>query len=84
MEIDGKPHTHSFYRDSDEVRVVEAVTREGQGSSIRSKIEKLLVLKSTGSQFWGFHRDGMLSSGMDVGVREGYAKLDRLIADGSV
>jgi len=57
MEIDGKPHTHSFYRDSDEVRVVEAVTREGQGSSIRSKIEKLLVLKSTGSAFHGFHRD---------------------------
>ena len=54
---DGKPHTHSFYRDSDEVRVVEAVTREGQGSSIRSKIEKLLVLKSTGSAFHGFHRD---------------------------
>jgi urate oxidase len=57
MEIDGKPHPHSFYRDGDEVRVVEAVTREGQGSSIRSKIEKLLVLKSTGSAFHGFHRD---------------------------
>ena len=57
MEIDGKPHPHSFYRDGDEIRVVEAVTREGQGSSIRSKIEKLLVLKSTGSAFHGFHRD---------------------------
>ena len=29
-------------------------------------------------------RDGMLSSGMDVGVHEGYAKLDRLLADGGV
>ena len=29
-------------------------------------------------------RDGMLSSGMDVGVHEGYAKLDRLLADGEV
>lgn len=57
MEIDGKPHPHSFYRDGDEIRVVEAVTREGHGSSIRSKIEKLLVLKSTGSAFHGFHRD---------------------------
>ncbi|KQY56352.1 MULTISPECIES: SRPBCC domain-containing protein [unclassified Nocardioides] len=29
-------------------------------------------------------RDGMLSSGMEVGVHEGYAKLDALLADGSV
>jgi uncharacterized protein YndB with AHSA1/START domain len=29
-------------------------------------------------------RDSMLSSGMDVGVREGYAKLDRLLAEGEV
>ncbi|KAJ4322094.1 hypothetical protein N0V94_002562 [Neodidymelliopsis sp. IMI 364377] len=57
MEIDGKPHPHSFYRDGDDIRVVESVTREGQGHSIRSKIEKLLVLKSTGSAFHGFHRD---------------------------
>ena len=29
-------------------------------------------------------RDGMLSSGMDVGVHEGYAKLDGLLAEGAV
>ncbi len=29
-------------------------------------------------------RDGMLSSGMDTGVHEGYAKLDALLADGVV
>ena len=29
-------------------------------------------------------RDGMLSSGMDTGVHEGYAKLDGLLADGAV
>jgi urate oxidase len=57
MNIDGKPHPHSFYRDGEEIRVIESVTREGQGVSIRSKIEKLLVLKSTGSAFHGFHRD---------------------------
>jgi len=57
MNIDGKPHPHSFYRDGEELRVVESVTREGEGVSIRSKIEKLLVLKSTGSAFHGFHRD---------------------------
>ncbi|KAF2865867.1 hypothetical protein BDV95DRAFT_585235 [Massariosphaeria phaeospora] len=57
MEIDGKPHPHSFFRDGEEIRVVESVTREGEGISLRSKIEKLLVLKSTGSAFHGFHRD---------------------------
>lgn len=29
-------------------------------------------------------RDGMLSSGMDVGIRDGYAKLDALLADGAL
>lgn len=29
-------------------------------------------------------RDGMLSSGMEVGVNDGYAKLDGLLADGDV
>jgi urate oxidase len=57
MTIDGKPHPHSFFRDGEEVRVVESVTRENQGIFLRSKIEKLLVLKSTGSAFYGFHRD---------------------------
>ncbi|KAF2019653.1 uricase [Aaosphaeria arxii CBS 175.79] len=57
LSVDGKPHPHSFYRDGEEIRVVESVTREGEGVSIRSKIEKLLVLKSTGSAFHGFHRD---------------------------
>jgi urate oxidase len=57
MNIDGKPHPHSFYRDGEEIRVIESVTKEGEGISIRSKIEKLLVLKSTGSAFHGFHRD---------------------------
>lgn len=37
--------------------MVEAVAREGKGISIRSGIDKLLVLKSTGSAFYGFHRD---------------------------
>jgi len=29
-------------------------------------------------------RDGWLASGMEVGVNEGYAALDRLVADGAV
>jgi len=56
MTIDGKPHPHSFYRDGDEKRIVEAtVTRDS--ISVRSGITDLLVLKSTGSQFHGFVRD---------------------------
>ncbi|KAL1301793.1 hypothetical protein AAFC00_005988 [Neodothiora populina] len=57
MTVDGKPHPHSFLRDGAEIRTVEAVYREGKGISIKSGLEKLLVLKSTGSAFYGFHRD---------------------------
>ncbi|KAK0646433.1 hypothetical protein B0T16DRAFT_329040 [Cercophora newfieldiana] len=56
MEIDGKPHPHSFYRDGEEKRTVEvAATRDG--ISIKSGINGLTVLKSTGSAFHGFVRD---------------------------
>lgn len=57
MQVDGKPHPHSFLRDGEEKRVVEAVGRRNQGITLRSSLKGLLVLKSTGSQFWGFHRD---------------------------
>jgi urate oxidase len=57
MTIDGKPHPHSFYRDGDEKRVVQARIIEGKGIEIRSGISDLLVLKSTGSAFHGFVRD---------------------------
>ncbi|KAM7197876.1 uricase [Rhypophila sp. PSN 637] len=56
MNIDGKPHPHSFYRDGQETRNVEArVTREG--IVLKSGIADLTVLKSTGSAFHGFVRD---------------------------
>jgi len=57
MTVDGKPHPHSFFRDGEEKRTVESVAREGKGITIRSGIDGLLVLKSTGSAFYGFHRD---------------------------
>jgi len=57
MTVDGKPHPHSFFRDGEETRLVEAVAREGQGIQVKSGIKDLLVLKSTGSAFYGFHRD---------------------------
>lgn len=57
MNIDGKPHPHSFYKDSEEKRTVEVDVVEGKGIDIRTFITDLTVLKSTGSQFWGFVRD---------------------------
>jgi urate oxidase len=57
MTVDGQPHPHSFMRDGAETRTVEVVARRGEGISVCSGIKGLLVLKSTGSQFWGFHRD---------------------------
>ena len=57
MTIDGTPHPHSFLRDGAETRQAEVTSREGQGISIRSSVAGLLVLKSTGSAFHGFHKD---------------------------
>lgn len=56
MAIDGKPHPHSFYRDGQETRNVEAVVSR-DGIVIKSGIVGLTVLKSTGSAFHGFIRD---------------------------
>ncbi|KAH7144462.1 uricase [Dactylonectria estremocensis] len=57
MDVDGKPHPHSFIKDSDEVRNVEARISRKDGISIKSSIAGLTVLKSTGSAFHGFVRD---------------------------
>ncbi|KAK7407999.1 hypothetical protein QQZ08_011595 [Neonectria magnoliae] len=57
MDIDGKPHPHSFIKDSDEVRNVEARISRKDGITVTSAIVGLTVLKSTGSAFHGFVRD---------------------------
>ncbi|KAL2020371.1 hypothetical protein VTK56DRAFT_8500 [Thermocarpiscus australiensis] len=57
MTVDGAPHPHSFYRDGEETRNVEATVRRGAGIDLRSGIAGLSVLKSTGSAFHGFVRD---------------------------
>jgi len=77
MTIDGKPHPHSFFRDGEEKRIVEADIIEGKGIEIKSGISGLLVLKSTGSQFHSFVRndfttlpdvyDRILSTSVDAG-----------------
>jgi urate oxidase len=57
MTIDGKPHPHSFFRDGNETRDVQIDVTEGRGIDIASSIKGMLVLKSTGSQFWGYVQD---------------------------
>ncbi len=72
-------------------KVVQTFTWEGMpdGVSLETmRFEDLgdgrtrLVTESLCDSFEG--RDAWLASGMEVGVNEGYAKLDALIADGAV
>ncbi|KAK3374869.1 hypothetical protein B0H63DRAFT_481112 [Podospora didyma] len=57
MTVDGAPHPHSFYRDGNETRNVEATVTRDKGIDLKSAISGLTVLKSTGSAFHGFVRD---------------------------
>ncbi|PFH63274.1 hypothetical protein XA68_14926 [Ophiocordyceps unilateralis] len=57
MDIDGKPHPHSFIKDAGETRNVEARVGRQEGIVITSSIQGLTVLKSTGSAFHSFVRD---------------------------
>ncbi|EFQ25264.1 urate oxidase [Colletotrichum graminicola] len=57
MTVDGRPHPHSFYRDGEETRNVEARISRRDGIALTSAIQKLTVLKSTGSAFHSFVRD---------------------------
>ncbi|KAG0212072.1 hypothetical protein BGX28_006833 [Mortierella sp. GBA30] len=61
MNIDGKPHTHSFWRDGEETRQTDLVVKRQpnghRSTDIKSAIADLLVLKTTGSSFEDFVRD---------------------------
>ncbi|KAK4226096.1 putative uricase [Podospora fimiseda] len=57
ITVDGQPHPHSFYRDGNETRNVEARVSREKGIELKSAIQGLSVLKSTGSAFHGFVRD---------------------------
>ena len=63
MTIDGAPHPHSFFRDGQETRTVEAEVRRDGGIRLKSGIAGLTVLKSTGSAFHGFVRDEFTTLG---------------------
>ena len=74
-----------------EDRIVQTFTWEGMPEAIALET---LWFEDLGEGMTRLHaqslcdsiegRDGMLSSGMDTGIHEGYAKLDGLLADGAV
>ncbi len=56
IDVDGKPHHHSFVKASDERRTTKIIATRDQ-IEIASGVEDLLVLKTTGSAFKGFIKD---------------------------
>ena len=56
IEVGGKPHPHSFMRSGAEKRLTN-VTCTRDRAWVVSGISDLVLLKSTGSEFWGFPRD---------------------------
>jgi len=82
---------HGCFHTVDEDRLVQTFTFEGFPDSVALETMTFEDLGGgrtrlhTQSLFDSYEaRDGMLASGMDIGVNEGYAKLDGLLADGAV
>jgi urate oxidase len=56
IEVDGQPHPHSFVRSGSEKRLA-MVTCAGDREWVVAGIGDMVLLKSTGSEFWGYPRD---------------------------
>jgi urate oxidase len=56
IAVGGQPHDHAFRRDGGEVRTA-VVTVDGDRAHVLAGLTDLVVLKTTGSEFWGFPRD---------------------------
>jgi urate oxidase len=56
IEIDGRPHEHSFVRRGQEIRTT-VVTVDNDREWVVSGLKDLVILKSTGSEFRGFLTD---------------------------
>jgi uncharacterized protein YndB with AHSA1/START domain len=74
-----------------EHRIVQTFTWEGMPEAIALETMTFEDLGDGRTRLHAFSlcdsfegRDGMLSSGMEVGIHEGYAKLDRMLADGTL
>jgi urate oxidase len=57
IEADGRPHDHAFVRTGQETRTA-IVQTDGDDTFVLSGLTDLVVMKSTGSEFHGFPRDG--------------------------
>jgi urate oxidase len=56
IPVGGRPHDHAFRRTGGEVRTA-VVTVDGDDVHVLAGLTDLVVLKTTGSEFWGFPRD---------------------------
>jgi urate oxidase len=56
IPVGGRPHDHAFRRTGGEVRTA-VVTVDGDDEYVLAGLGDLVVLKTTGSEFWGFPRD---------------------------
>ena len=56
IAVAGAPHEHALRRDGGEVRTAVA-TVDGDSAHVLAGLTDLVVLKTTGSEFWGFPRD---------------------------
>jgi urate oxidase len=56
IRVGGEPHDHAFSRNGSEVRTA-VVTVDGDDSHVIAGLTDLVVLKTTGSEFWGFPVD---------------------------
>jgi urate oxidase len=56
IAVDGRPHDHAFRRPGGEVRTA-VVTADGDDLHVLAGLTGLVVLKTTGSEFWGYPRD---------------------------
>jgi urate oxidase len=58
IPVDGEPHAHAFVSAGSDLRVAEVVVDADAGEWVLSGLTDLIVLKTTGSEFTGFIRDG--------------------------
>jgi urate oxidase len=56
ITVEGRPHDHAFTRNGGEARTA-VVTVDGEQAHVLAGLTGLVVLKTTGSEFWGFPRD---------------------------
>ncbi|HEV7211004.1 MAG TPA: urate oxidase [Blastococcus sp.] len=56
IAVGGRPHDHAFSRAGGDVRTA-VVTVDGDEAHVVAGLTDLVVLKTTGSEFWGFPRD---------------------------